>query len=323
MKNILMSLILTLVSANLIAGEFPEKPITMIVPYPAGGPIDVIARRIAIPLSKQLGQSVIVENRPSTAGIVGMEAVLNAKPDGYTLFINNNGMATTSISVPNLKFNPITDFTPIGALTENPMVLVGKQQLAPASFSELQKYVVDNKQTINVGSGGVGTTSHLCALALKEQLNVDFEIIPYKGVAPALIDLQGGQVDLLCDQITVTQQHIIAGKIKAYGMTSLKRNVLMPSVPTLHEQGLRGFNQQVWTALYTTKDTPSKIVERLNQAVQNSLRDQDFQDSIKVLGATSVSNDRVTSTRVYQDLAAEQAKWLPLVVKDRIRNERK
>jgi tripartite-type tricarboxylate transporter receptor subunit TctC len=323
MKNILMSLILTLVSVNLLAAEYPEKSVTLIVPYGAGGPMDGIARKFAIPLSKQLGQSVVVENRSSTGGIVGMEAVLNAKPDGYTLLINNNGMATVSISVPNLKFNPITDFTAIGALTENPMVLVGKTQLQSKSWNELQKYIVDNKQSVNVASGGVGTTSHLCALALKDQLNVDFEIIPYKGNAPALIDLQSGQVDLLCDHITVTYPHVVAGKIKAYGIAASKRNPLMPSVPTLHEQGLRGFDQQMWTALFVPKSTPNKIVERLNQAVQNALKDQDFQDSIKVLGATSVSSDRVTSTRVYQDLAAEQTKWLPLAEKDRLRNERK
>lgn len=323
MKKILMSLIMTLVSVNLLAAEFPEKPLTLIVPYGAGGPMDTIARKFAIPLSKHLGQSVVVENRNSTGGIVGMEAVLTSKPDGYTLLINNNGMATTSVSVPNLKFNPITDFLPIGALTENPMVLVGKQQLQSKSFNELQKYIVENKQTVNVASGGIGTTSHLCALALREQLNVDFEIIPYKGNAPALIDLQSGQVDLLCDHITVTYPHIVSGKIKAYGIAAPKRNVLMPAVPTLHEQGLTGFEQQMWTALFVSKGTPKQIVDRLNQAVQNSLKDQDFQDSIKLLGATSVSNDRVNATRVYQDLATEQAKWLPLAMKDRLKNERK
>lgn len=321
MKTTILCLVFSLVTSTAIAGEFPEKPVTIIVPYGAGGPTDAIARKISVPLSKELGQPVIIENRPSTGGIVGMEAVLRAKPDGYTLFINNNGMATLNVSAPHLKFNALTDFAPVGEITENPMVLVGRRTLIPKSFGELQKYIIDNQHTINIASGGIGTTSHLCALALLEQLHVNIRIIPYKGVAPALIDLQSGQVDLLCDQITVTQQHIRAGKIKAYGVTSLKRTPVLPSTPTLHEQGLRGFKQQVWHALYTTKTTPQKTIERLTQAVQASLKDTDFQDSIKIIGAVAVGNDRATPASVLQDLVTEQAKWQPLVLKDRIKNE--
>lgn len=321
MKNTITGLFLSIVAMSLVAEEFPSKPVTLIVPYGAGGPTDVIARKIAVPLSKQLGQPVVVENRPSTGGVVGMEAVLRSKPDGYTLFINNNGMATLNVSGPNLKFNAITDFAPIGQITENPMVLVGKRTLAPVSFVELKKYIVDHRRTINIASGGIGTTSHLCALALLEQLNIDIMIIPYKGVAPALIDLQSGQVDLLCDQITVTQQHIRSGKIKAYGVTSLRRAPTLPDVPTLNEQGLRGFKQQVWHALYTTKNTPPEIIQHLNQAVQFSLKDSDFQDSLKTIGAVVVSNNRVSPARVLQDLIDEQAKWQPLVLKDRIKNQ--
>ena len=322
MKKVIIGLFLSVVALFVNAQEFPNKPVTLIVPYGPGGPIDVMARRIAMPLAKELGQPVIVENRPSTGGILAMELIRQAKPDGYTIVVHNNGMATVNGFSRNFKFDVLTDFSPIGEIAEVPMVLVGRRTLKPTNFAELRKYMIDNQQTINIASGGIGTPSHLCALALIEQLHIDAHIIPYKGAAPALTDLEAGQVDVMCDQITVTQQPIQSGMIKAYGAATLKRIPTMPDLPTLNEQGLRGFEQKVWGVLQTTKNTPPEVIDRLVRALQRSVKDPEYQNGLKALGSAAVSPDRATPGRVLQDLKYEQQKWQPLVLKDRVKNEK-
>jgi tripartite-type tricarboxylate transporter receptor subunit TctC len=316
-----VAVVLLLFSLPLSAEEFPVKPITLIVPFGASGPVDVMSRLIAKPLSKELGQPVVVVSRPSTGGIVGMETVLKAPPDGYTLFAHTNSVATLTASTRNVKFDPLSDFTPIGAIADVPMIVVGKRTLKPKTFSELQSYIHANQKTINVASGGIGTTSHLCALALLEQLHVNLQIVPYKGAGPALTDLEGGQVDLMCDQITTTQQPIKAGLIKAFAAASKNRIPTMPNLLTLHEQGLRNFDMRAWYALFTTKDTPPDVVAKLSRALQASVKDPEFLDSLKMLGASAVTNDRINPDRVTQDLKREREKWQPLVLKDRVRND--
>jgi tripartite-type tricarboxylate transporter receptor subunit TctC len=321
MKFILNFFAMLLVSLPVLAAEFPNKPITLIVPFGANGPVDVMARLISKPLSKELKQPVVVMSRPSTGGIVGMEAVLKAPPDGYTLFAHNNSVATLTASTRNVTFDPLEDFVPIGAISETAMILVGRQNLPPQNFAQLKTYMRENQNKINIASGGIGTTSHLCALVLLEQLQFKSQIVPYKGAGPALTDLQGGQVDLMCDQISTTQQHIRAGSIKSYASASKTRISTMPDLPTLDEYGLKNIDMRAWYIIFAHKDTPPEILSRLTRALQDSVRDPEYLTNLKNLGAVSVTNDRISSVRVTQDLKRERERWQPILLKDRVRNE--
>lgn len=321
MKFILNFFAILLVSLPVLAAEFPNKPVTLIVPFGANGPVDVMARLISKPLSKELKQPVVVVSRPSTGGIVGMEAVLKAPADGYTLFAHNNSVATLTASTRNVTFDPLEDFVPIGAMSETAMILVGRKNLPPQNFAQLKTYMRVNQNKINIASGGIGTTSHLCALVLLEQLQFKSQIVPYKGAGPALTDLQGGQVDLMCDQISTTQQHIRAGSIKSYASAAKTRISTMPDLPTLDEYGLKNIDMRAWYIIFAHKDTPPEILSRLTRALQDSVRDPEYLINLKNLGAVPVTNDRISSSRVTQDLKKERERWQPILLKDRVRNE--
>lgn len=316
-KLLLLASLFLLPSVTLAtAQEYPTRLVTIVVPFTAGGPIDVITRLVVNPLSKELGQPVIVVNRPSAGGIVGMEFVIDSPADGYTLLAHNNSIAI----VTHPKFDPLDAFKPIGTIAEVPMLLVGRRNLEPRTFPQLRSYMQKKQNSINIASSGSGTISHLCALAFLEQLNVQAQIIPYKGNAPALTDLKAGHVDLLCEQITTSQQSIVAGQINAYAVVSNRKIDSLPKLPTLHSQGLTNMDLQAWYGLYVNQSTPSNIQEHLSKALQISLKDPEFQSSLRSLGASAISNDRANPDQVTKDLIRERYKWLPLMLKDRVKN---
>lgn len=295
------------------AQAFPHKPVTLIVPFSAGGPTDVVARHLALAMGKSLGQPVIVENRASSGGIVGTEAVLRAEPSGYTLLIHNIGMSTLPALSRSLRFNPATDFDYIGQVADVPMTLVGKRDLMPSGFRDLQGYIAANQKKINLANAGIGTASHLCGLMLMSRLKMPMTTIPYKGAAPAMADLQGGQVDLLCDQITTTLQPIATGRVKPYGSTTRARLPSLPELPTLGEQGLSDFEVTVWHGLYAPKNLPKPVTDRLVKALQDGLADPAFKDSMQKLGAFPASREKATPEGLASHLRSEIARWSPLI----------
>ncbi len=310
----------TLIAASLAlavgtasAANFPTRAITLIVPFSAGGPTDVVARQLAMAMSKDLGQTVIVDNRPSSGGIVGSDTVVRAKPDGYTLLIHNIGMSTLSALSPDLKFDPLKDFSYIGEVVDVPMTLIGKNGLPPKDFHELTSYLHDHQKTVNLSNAGIGTASHLCGLLLMTQLNLALTSIPYKGAAPAMTDLQGGQVDLLCDQVTTTLQPILSHRVKAYGSTTTARLTALPELPTLAEQGLKDFEVTVWHGVYAPRNTPVPVVARLVKALQSALADPGFRDSMGKLGAVPVDAERATPEGLARRLQSQVATWSPLI----------
>jgi tripartite-type tricarboxylate transporter receptor subunit TctC len=316
MKRIIVTVAaLVMVSSLATANTFPNKPITLIVPFSAGGPTDVVARNLAIAMSKNLNQTVIVENRASAGGIVGSEAVIRAPSDGYTLLIHNIGMSTLPSLSKNLRFDPRKDFSYIGEVVDVPMVLTGKKDLPPNTFQELVPYLKANQKTINLSNAGIGTASHLCGLLLMSRLDLALTSVSYKGAAPAMTDLQGGQVDLLCDQITTTLQPINNNRIKPYGSTTKKRLAALPSVPTLSEQGLTDFEITVWHGVYAPKSVPKAISEKLVTSLKAALNDPTFKENMTKLGAIPVDDERASPQGLAKKLNDQINIWTPVIQK--------
>src|SRR3954467_3891993 len=276
------------------AQQYPTKSITMLVPYAAGGPTDTVARVVAQAMSKPLGQSVIVENKPSAGGILAPEQVKNSKPDGYTILIHHIGMATIPALYRQLRFNPLTDFEYIGLINEVPMTLIGSDKFPPNNFQELLAYIKANKDKVNYAHAGIGAASHLCGMLFMTAIQTDMTTIPYKGTGPAMNDLLGGQVQLLCDQTTNTTSQIKSGKVKAYGVTSLKRVESLKDIPTLNEQGLKGFEVGIWHGLYAPKGTPKEAMDRLSGALQTAVKDPAVIGRFSDLGATTYPPEKAT-----------------------------
>jgi len=308
------ALILSLAACSAaLAQDFPQRPVTLIVPFSAGGPTDVVARHLALAMARSLGQPVVVENRASSGGIVGTEGVLRSEPNGYTLLIHNIGMSTLPALSRSLRFNPATDFDYIGQVADVPMTLVGKRDLEPNGFKALQQYITANQKNINLANAGIGTASHLCGLMLMSRLNLAMTTVPYKGAAPAMADLQGGQVELLCDQITTTLQPIQTGRVKPYGSTTRERLPSLPELPTLSEQGIEGLEVTVWHGIYAPRNLPKPVSDRLVKALQDGLADPAFRDSMQKLGALPVSKDKATPDGLGKHLRQEIARWSPVI----------
>jgi tripartite-type tricarboxylate transporter receptor subunit TctC len=308
------------VAAALTAGaasaqQYPNRNLSMIVPYAAGGPTDTVARVTAQAMGKPLGQTVIVENRPSAGGILGPEAVKNAKPDGYTILIHHIGMATTPALYRQLRFNPLADFEYIGLINDVPMTLIARQNFPAKDFKEFLAYIKANKDKVTYANAGIGAASHLCGMLFMSAIQTDVLTVPYKGTAPAMNDLLGGTVDFMCDQTTNTTNQIKAGKVKVYAVTSKKRVPSLPDVPTLDELGLKGFEVGIWHALYAPKGTPKDAIDKLVVALQAAVKDADVNKRFADLGATAYPADRATPAALQAHLKAEIDKWAPIIKK--------
>jgi tripartite-type tricarboxylate transporter receptor subunit TctC len=297
------------------AQEYPTRSITMMVPYAAGGPTDTVARVVAQAMTKPLGQTVVVENRPSAGGIIAPEMVKNAKADGHTILIHHIGMATTPALYRKLRFNPLTDFENIGLINDVPMTLIARGNFPAKDFKEFLSYIKANKDKVTYANAGIGAASHLCGMLFMSAIQTEFLTVPYKGTGPAMNDLLGGQVDFMCDQTTNTTSQIRSGKVKVYAVTSAKRVPSMPDVPTLEELGLKGFEVGIWHALYAPKGTPKPAIDKLVAALQEAVKDPAVQKRFADLGATTMPPARATPAALQQHLKAEIDKWGPLIKK--------
>ena len=309
------AVLLAAFAAGAGAQQYPTRSISMVVPYAAGGPTDTVARVTAQAMGKPLGQTVIVENRPSAGGILGPEYVKNAKADGYTILIHHIGMATTPTLYRKLRFNPLTDFEYIGLINEVPMTVIGKPNLPAKDMKELVAYIKANKDKVTYANAGIGAASHLCGMLFMSAIQTDVLTVPYKGTAPAMNDLLGGQVDFMCDQTTNTTSQIKSGKVKAYGITSAKRAPSLPEVPTMQEGGVKGAEVGIWHGLYAPKGTPKPVLDKLVAALQEALKDGDVRKRFADLGAETFAADKQTPAALQAHLKAEIDKWAPLIKK--------
>ena len=315
LPKIIIGLVISSVAAVAAAQQYPTHQINMIVPYAAGGPTDTVARVVAQAMGKPLGQTVIVENRPSAGGIIGPEAVKNAKADGYTILIHHIGMATTPTLYRQLRFNPLTDFEYIGLINEVPMTIIANEKVPAKNLKEFLAYLKANKDKVSYANAGIGAASHLCGMLFMSAIQLDLLTVPYKGTGPAMNDLLGGQVTFMCDQTTTTTSQIKSGKVKVYGITSAKRVASLPDVPTLEEQGLKGANVGIWHGLYAPKGTPKPVIDKLVSSMQAALADADVQKRFSELGAVTYPKNMQTPQALEKHLKEEIAKWAPLIKK--------
>lgn len=293
--------------------DFPSRPITMIVPFAAGGPTDTVGRLIAEPMTRMLGQQVLVENVGGAGGTLGAARVAKADPDGHTILLYHIGQATSVSLYRKLPYDPAKDFTPVGRVTDVPMTLVARPTMEAASAGDLLGYIAKNKEDVTLVNAGVGSASHLCGMVLMKALGVPMTTIPYKGTAPAMTDLIGGRVDVMCDQSTNTSGQIKSGNIKAYGVTVDKRLGSLPDLPTLAEAGLDGFEVSIWHGIWAPKGTPAAAVSKLEAALQAALTDPNVVKRFADLGTEPVPLDQATPAALDSHLKAEIERWKPIV----------
>jgi len=315
--NRLLTATLALVTASTAAlADFPDKPITLVVPFAAGGPTDKVARDLAEVLRKQLNnQSVVIENVGGAGGTLGAAKVAKSSPDGYTLLLHHIGMATSPALYHKLPYDTLGDFEYLGLVNEVPMTVIGRSTLPASNFAELRKWIDGNKGKINLANAGLGAASHLCGLLLQQSMKVDMTTVPYKGTAPAMTDLLGGQVDLMCDQTTNTTQQIESGKVKAFAVTTTKRltTPALAKLPTLDESGLKGVTVSIWHGLYAPKGTPKAVTDKLNTALRAALKDPEFIKHEEALGAVIVTDSRTGGAEHKKFVDAEINKWGPII----------
>jgi tripartite-type tricarboxylate transporter receptor subunit TctC len=315
LPKLAFGLVISAAAAVAAAQQYPTRSVNMLVPYAAGGPTDTVARVVAQYMTKPMGQTVIVENRPSAGGILAPEAVKNAKPDGYTILIHHIGMATTPILYRKLRFDPLADFEYIGLINEVPMTIIANEKVPAKSLQEFLSYLKANKDKVSYANAGIGAASHLCGMLFMSATQLDLLTVPYKGTGPAMNDLLGGQVTFMCDQTTTTTSQIRSGKVKVYGITSAKRVPSLPDVPTLQEQGLKGAEVGIWHGLYAPKGTPKPVLDKLVSSMQAALADAEVLKRFADLGAVTYPKDRQTPAALQAHLKAEMAKWGPLIKK--------
>lgn len=303
------------VTVGAVAQDYPARPVSVIVPFAAGGPTDTLARNLAAHMTKTLKQQVIVENRAGAGGTLGVNVVAKSKPDGYQVLLHHIGMSTAPTLYRKLPFNPLTDFEYIGQVADVPMTLIARTGLPPDNYKDFVAYIKANKDKLNLGNAGLGAASHLCGLLFMSRIEANIQTIPYSGTGPAMSALMGNQIDLMCDQTTNTTGAIQSGRVKVFGVTTKKRIPALQFVPTLQEQGLKDFEVAVWHGLYVAKGTPKPILDKLNAALVAAIKDTQFRDSLSKLGAEAVTPDRATPESLEKHLKAEINKWGPIIKK--------
>ena len=293
--------------------RFPDRPITVIVPFAAGGPTDTVARLLSEAMGRDLGGTVVVENVGGAGGTLGAQRVAQARPDGYTLLVHHIGMATIPTLYRRLAYDPINGFETVGLITEVPMTLVGRRTLEANTMQELVALVRQRGDRINLANAGVGAASHLCGILFQSALNLPLTTVPYRGTGPAMNDLVGGTVDLMCDQTTNTTEQIRAGTIKAFATTTSTRVPSLPDIPTAREAGMPNFEVSVWHGLYAPRGTPAEIVNRLSQALHVALRNEALVRRFADLGTEPVPQDKATPAAHRAFWQADVARWRPII----------
>lgn len=314
-RKFLAALAALVASTAVLAQDYPNRTISVIVPFAAGGPTDTVTRLIAQSMSKSLGQTVIVENVAGAGGTIGPKKVAASKPDGYTLVLMHIGISTSVSLYRNLGYNPQTDLEPIGLVTDVPMTFIARKDFPPKDMKELIAYVKANKDKVTYANAGIGAASHLCGMLLMTAMQTDLTTVPYKGTGPAMTDLMGGQVDFMCDQTTNTTPQIRGGKVKAYSVTTAQRIKALPDLPTVQESGIKDFQVGIWHGMWAPKGTPKPVIDKLSTALQAALKDPNVVAKFADLGTEPVPQDQATPAALAKHLKAEVDKWAPIIKK--------
>ncbi|WP_108460835.1 tripartite tricarboxylate transporter substrate-binding protein [Devosia naphthalenivorans] len=295
-------------AGSAFAQDYPTKPITVVVPFSAGGPTDTVARLVAEVMSQDLGQQVVVQNVGGAGGTLGAGQVAVAQNDGYTLLLHHIGMSTAPTLYRSLPYDPTTDFAPIGLITSVPMTLVARKDFEPNTMAELLDYVKANGEDITYAHAGIGSASQLCGMLFMNAVDAQMTTVPYQGSGPAMTDIIGGQVDLICDQTTNTTSQIQAGEVKAYGVTSPERLGNLPDLATTAEGGLE-LEIGVWHGLYAPAGTDAAIIERLEAALQVALANETVISRFAELGTVPVTAEEATPAALTETLTSQIELW--------------
>jgi tripartite-type tricarboxylate transporter receptor subunit TctC len=302
-----------LVVASMAAAAFPIKPVTIVVPYSAGGSTDVLARVLAEALTRDLGQQVIVENVGGAGGTIGTSKVVRASSDGHTILLHNMGIATAPALYSKLSFDVTKDLEPISLVGDVPMILVGNKNFAPSTVADLIKLMKAKPSEVKFSHAGIGATSHLCAMLMTQTTGTTVTMVPYRGTGPALQDLVAGNVDLICDQPVATGPHIQSGALKAYAMATRERIFTMPEVPTFAESGMPGFELAVWHGIYAPKGASLDKIRRLNKAVRAALIDPILVKRFTDMGVVIPNADRLEPEILGKHTNSEINRWAPVI----------
>ena len=313
MRLILASVAYLLFLSPTLAQEYPTRPVTLLVPFAAGGATDTVARVTAQSMSKLLGQPIVIENALGAGGTIAATRTSRAEPDGYTLLIHHIGISTAATLYRNLAYDTKTAFSPIGLVTFAPMTIIARPDLAPNDLRELVFYIKANGDKMTFGNAGLGAASHLCGMLFMIAVDKQIQAIPYKGNAPVMNDLMAKQIDMTCDQTTNTTQPILAKLVKSYAITTKKRLASMPDLPTADEAGLKGFEVSAWHGIYAPKGTPDAVVHRLSKALQAALKDPDLVKRFGDINTEPVSEEEATPKALKSLLDSEVDRWAPII----------
>lgn len=313
MRLVLASVAYLLFLSPTLAQEYPTRPITLLVPFAAGGATDTVARVTAQSMSKLLGQPIVIENALGAGGTIAATRASRAEPDGYTLLIHHIGISTAATLYRNLAYDTKTAFSPIGLVTFAPMTIIARPDLAPNDLRELVSYIKANGDKMTFGNAGLGAASHLCGMLFMIAVDKQIQAIPYKGNAPVMNDLMAKQIDLTCDQTTNTTQPILSKLVKSYAITTKKRLASMPDLPTADEAGLKGFEVSAWHGIYAPKGTPEAVVQKLSKALQAALKDPDLVKRFGDINTEPVSQEEATPNALKKLLDSEVDRWAPII----------
>jgi tripartite-type tricarboxylate transporter receptor subunit TctC len=292
------------------AENWPNRTITMVIPFAAGGPTDVVGRIMAARLSEILKQQIIVENVGGAGGMTGAQRVAQAKPDGYEVLLGTVGTQAYSQTLYKKPlYNAMTDFAPVALVAEQPLVLVVRKDFPASTLKEFAAYAKANTAKLSFGSGGSGSATHLGCLLLNSAIGVDVQHVPYRGSAPALQDLMAGRIDYLCDAVSTELSPIKAGSVKPIAVLARQRSTVLPNVPTAQQEGLANFDANNWIALFFPRDTPEPIIHRLREATVEAMKTPELRMRMEAIGTDLVSPERTTPAYLKSFVASEIKKW--------------
>jgi len=295
------------------AENFPSRPITIIVPFSAGGPTDALARVLGDRMRQALGQTIVVENVTGAGGTLGVARAVRAAPDGYTLSIGHLGTHVINGAIYPLTFDLVKDLDPVALIASNPMMIVSKNDVPAKNLKELIAWIKANDGKVTAGTAGLGSGAHFSGVYFEQLIGAKLQFVPYRGTGPALLDLVAGQIDLIVDQASNSLPQVKAGKIRPYGITADKRLAAAPDVPTVDEAGLPGFYVELWSAIWVPKGTPKDIIAKLNAAVVEALADPVVRKRLAEVGLEIPPRDKQTPEALAAHQQAEVKKWWPMI----------
>jgi len=313
-KIVLAALAVLAFSGTAVAQNYPSRPITIIVPFSAGGPSDVMARVLAERMKTTLGETVLVENVTGAGGSIGVGRALRSPPDGYTISFGHLGTHVANGAIYNkLGYDLVTDLEPVVLLPSNPMVLVSKNDVPAKSLKELMDWLKARPEPATAGTAGAGSGSHIAALYFESISGIKLQYVPYRGTGPAMNDLVAGQIDIIVDQLSNSITQVRAGNIRAYAVTDSKRASSASDIPTTDEAGLPGFLMTLWSGMWVPRDTPKEIVAKLNAAAVDALNDPAVRKQLENLGLQMPPKDKLSPQALGEWQKAEIAKWWPII----------